>query len=72
MASGEAKPIFLILETATYVNSSNYEYDGKQTVGDTWLMQADDTIHDQTYSRGNCVLLKKEYFRNQSCKILFY
>ncbi len=59
-----------ILETATYINSSNYEVNGKQILGDTWSID-NGLLRYQTYSRGNCIPLKTEYTDNQYGKILF-
>ncbi len=61
-----------ILDTATYINSSNYELNGKQILGDTWSIESGNALQYQTYARENCMPLKTEYIDNQYGKIWFY
>ena len=49
------------LESAVYINSSNYEFNGRQMLADTWFDEVDGFSIYQTHSRDKCIPLKFEY-----------
>lgn len=51
----------VLLDVATYLNSSISEYNGETTVVDTWFIQTDDSMLYQMYTRDTCIALGTEY-----------
>ncbi len=64
--------IIILLEDATYIDSSIYGYGDKQIIGDTWLIKMNGTINYATTSRGDCVPLTGHIFMQEPRKLLFY
>ena len=60
---------FFTIDTATYIHSSTFGYGDKQIIGDTWLVQVDETVNYATVSRdGLCVPLIVHSYLQKPCK----
>ncbi len=60
----------MLIETATYIDSSMYGYQDKQIIGDTWRIQINGTTTYSTVSRDDCVPLTSNHFMNEPRKIV--
>ncbi len=60
----------MLIETATYIDSSTYGYQDKQIIGDTWMIQINGTTTYATVSRDHCVPLTSHHFMNEPRKIV--